>query len=77
MFAYTVHVIYQIGNIANTHERKRCRKLDPKNQLFMTLVKLRLNLKTTDIGFRFGLSTSQILRYTCITSFTTWLCFLI
>ena len=37
----------------------------------MMLVKLRLNVKTTDLGFHFGLSTSQISRYV-----TTWLCFL-
>ena len=60
-----------MGCKEGSHLRKRCRKLNPENQLFMTLVKLRLNLKTTDLGFRFGLSTSQISRYV-----TTWLCFL-
>lgn len=51
----------------------RCRlfKLDPKNQLFLLLVKLRLNLKLKDLAFRFGLSTSHASRY-----ITTWVCFL-
>ena len=51
--------------------RHRSRKLDTKNQLFLTLVKLRLNLKLTDLGFRFGISSSQASRY-----ITTWICFL-
>ena len=51
--------------------RKRHRKLDAENQLFMLLVKLRLNLKTRDLAFRFGLSPSQVSRY-----LTTWICFL-
>ena len=37
----------------------------------MTLVKLRLNLKTKDLAFCFGLSTCQVSRY-----LTTWICFL-
>ena len=41
------------------------------NQLFLTLVKLRQNLKITDLSFRFGLSKSQVSRY-----FTTWISFL-
>ena len=51
--------------------RERHRKLDAENQLFMLLVKLRLNLKTRDLAFRFGLSPSQVSRY-----LTTWICFL-
>ena len=51
--------------------RYRSFKLDPKNQLFLLLVKLRLNLKLKDLAFRFGLSTSHTSRY-----ITTWVCFL-
>ena len=51
--------------------RNRKRKLDPENQLFLALVKLRLNLMTKDLAFRFGLSTAQVSRY-----LTTWICFL-
>ena len=52
-------------------KRQRKRKLDPKNQLFFTLVKLKLNLRFKDLGFRFGLSMSQVSRY-----ITTCICFL-
>ena len=42
------------------------------NQLFLTLVKLRLNLMLKDLSFRFErLSVTQISRY-----LTTWICFL-
>ena len=41
---------------------KHCRKLGPENQLFMMLVKLRLNLKTTDFEFRFDCQLSQASR---------------
>ena len=52
--------------------RRHCtRKLDPKNQLFLTLVKLKLNLKLRDLAYRFGLSALQTSRY-----LTTWICFL-
>ena len=73
-FNFLGPVVYKLnywGCKEGSRLRKRCRKLDPENQLFMTLVKLRLNLKTTDLGFHFGLSTSQVSRYV-----TTWLCFL-
>ena len=51
--------------------RHRVRKLDPLNQLFLTLVKLKLNLKQKDLAFRFGISPSVVSRY-----ITTWICFL-
>ena len=41
------------------------------NQLFLTLIKLRLNLRLEDLAFRLGMSTSQTSRY-----ITTWICFL-
>ena len=42
-------------------------KLNPMNQLFLTLVKLRLNLKVKDLAFRFATVSRYI---------TTWICFL-
>ena len=59
------------GSKAGTRTRKRIRKLNPINQLFLMQVKMRLNLKTEDLAFRFGLSPSQTSR-----SITTWICFL-
>jgi hypothetical protein len=51
---------------------KRNKKaLDPFNQLFLTLVKLRLNLRVIDIAIRFGISKSLVSKY-----FITWICFL-
>ena len=45
--------------------------LDPIDQLFLTLVKLKLNLKLKDLAFRFGISPSVVSRY-----INTWICFL-
>ena len=59
------------GSKEGERQRQRTRKLDSKNQLFLTLVKLRLNLKVTDLAFRFNISPSQASRY-----ITTWVCFL-
>ena len=59
------------GSKEGVRQRHWVRKLDTKNQLFLTLVKLKLNLKLTDLAFRFGLSTSQMSRY-----LTTWITFL-
>ena len=59
------------GSKEGIRKRHRKRKLDPRNQLFLTLVKLRLNLKLTDLAFRFGLSTTITSRY-----LTTWISFL-
>ena len=50
--------------------RRKC-KLDPENQLFLTLIKLKLNLRLKDLAFRFGISQAVVSRY-----FTTWVCFL-
>ena len=38
-------------------------KLDPFNQFFLTLVKLKLNLNMRDIAFRFQISTASVSRY--------------
>ena len=46
-------------------------KLDPLNQLFMTLMKLKLNLREKDLAYRFGISVSVVSKY-----FITWVCFL-
>ena len=46
-------------------------KLLPIDQLLMTFVRLRLNLKVVDLAFRFGISPVVVSRY-----FTTWICFL-
>ena len=46
-------------------------KLDPLKQLFLTLVKLRLNHQERDLACRFGISISLVSRY-----FSTWICFL-
>ena len=53
------------------HSHNRQKKLSPLNCLFLTLVKLRLNLTEQDLAFRFGISTSTVSRY-----FITWICFL-
>ena len=46
-----------------TQVRKNSTKLQPMDQLLMTLMKLRLNLKTLDLSFRFGVSRSAVSRY--------------
>ena len=50
---------------------KRKLKLDPKNQFFLTLVRLRLNVRVKDLSVRFGISVGLVSRY-----ITTWICFL-
>lgn len=42
---------------------KRKKKLDPKNQLLLTLMKLRQNPKERDLAFRFGVSVSTMSKY--------------
>ena len=59
------------GSKITTHQRKKTTKLKPIDQHLMTLMKLRLNLKTLDLSFRFGVSKSAVSRY-----ITTWICFL-
>ena len=55
----------------STTGRKRRMKLDPLNQLFLTLMKLRLNLRERDLAQRFGIAVSIVSKY-----FITWVCFL-
>ena len=59
------------GSKEGVRKRRRLRKTDSKNQLFLVLVKLRLNLRHRDLAFRFGFSVCQVSRY-----ITTWICFL-
>ena len=46
-------------------------KLDSLNQLLLTLMKLRLNLRERDLAQRFGIAVSVVSKY-----FITWVCFL-
>ena len=50
---------------------RRSRKLDPINQLSLTLMKLKLDLKYLNLSVRFGISKTLVSRY-----FTAWVCFL-
>ena len=59
------------GVSQHAQKRQRRRKLDSLNQLFLTLMKLRLNLRNKDLAFRFSISESLVSRYV-----TTWICFL-
>ena len=59
------------GVIAKSKKRNRPTKLTPIDQFFLTLVKLKLNLKVKDLALRFGISPAAVSRY-----FTTWICFL-
>ena len=59
------------GTKEGERSRHRHRKLSPINIFFLTLVKLRLNLRVMDLAYRFGLLVSQTSKY-----LTTWICFL-
>ena len=63
------HLNYIGSKSKGKHRRKR--KLDPLNQFFMMLMKLRLDFSERYLGLRFGVSTSTVSRY-----FITWVCFL-
>ncbi len=54
-----------------TTRRRKNKALTPVNQFFLTLVKLRLNLRVIDLAIRFGISKSLVSKY-----FITWICFL-
>ena len=56
---------------SSTRTGKRHGKLTPKNQFFLTLIRLRLNLRVKDLAVRFGISVGLVSRY-----ITTWICFL-
>ena len=59
------------GSKPTRHVRRRSTKLNPMNQLLMTLMRLRLNLKVIDLSIRFGVSKNAVSNYV-----TTWICFL-
>ena len=59
------------GSKIEPRVRQRSMKVNPIDQLLMTLMKLRLNLKVVDLAFRFHLSPAAVSRY-----ITTWICFL-
>ena len=54
-----------------TSRRRKTRVLSPLNQYFLTLVKLRLNLRERDLAYRFGVSTAFVSKI-----FVTWVCFM-
>ena len=66
-----VNELHYRGKKGGQGLRHRVRMLDPVNQLFLTLIKLKLNLKLKDLAFRFGISPSVVSRY-----INTWICFL-
>ena len=66
----SVHCLNYWGD-KDTTKAKRKNNLDPKNQLFLTLMKLRQNPKERDLALRFGVSVSTVSKY-----FITWVCFL-
>ena len=66
----SVHYLNYWGDKGMT-KGKRKKKLDPMNQLFLTLIKLRQNPKERDLALRFGISVSTVSKY-----FITWVCFL-
>ena len=59
------------GSKETQKKRHRKTKLDSLNQLFLTLIKLRSNLREKDIANRFGIAVSTVSKY-----FITWVCFL-
>ena len=54
-----------------SRKRQTKRKLSSVDQLLLTLMKLKLNLRNKDLGFRFSISESLVSR--CL---STWVCFL-
>lgn len=51
--------------------RRNKKALNPLNQFFLTLIKLKLNLRVIDLAIRFGISKTLVSKY-----FITWVCFL-
>ena len=72
-FKFLGPVVYELEYWSSKRKQRKRRscKLDPINQLFLTLVKLRLNLKVQDLAYHFGLSTGSVSNY-----LTTWINFL-
>ena len=62
----------QYWGVLTKSKQKNCpTKLTPMDHFFLTLVKLKLNLKVKGSALRFGISPAAVSRY-----FTTWICFL-
>ena len=64
----------QLTNILGHKEKtlaRRRKKLDSLNQLFLTPIKLKLDLNIRDLAFRFQISTTTVSRY-----FITVVCFM-
>ena len=53
------------GDKEFTRKRQRKRKLSSLDQLLLTLMKLRLNLRNRDLGVRLVMSESLVSRYVC------------
>ena len=65
-----VYMLNYWGQSERKSKRKRKRMvLDPLNQLFLTLVRLKLNLHVVDLAYRFGISNGLVSGY-----FITWVC---
>ena len=67
----SVHELNYWGSKRGERKRNRPTKLSPLNQLFLTLMKLKLNFPVKDLAFRFTISKSLVSKYV-----TTWICFL-
>ena len=67
---WTMHLNYW-GSKDGVRKRQRLRRIDGKNQLFLVLLKLNLDLKHKDLALRFGISVTQVSRH-----ITTWICFM-
>lgn len=65
-----VHELTYWGEKEYTRKQHRKRKLSCLDQLFL-MIKLRLNLRNKDLGYRFNISESLVSHYIC-----TWICFL-
>ena len=65
----SVHSLRYWGNKSDSKGKRK--KLDPINQLFLTLIKLRQNPKERDLAVCFGIFVSTVSKY-----FITWVCYL-
>ena len=68
----SAHRLYYWGDTERkTTRRRKSTALNPLNQYFLTLMRLKLNLRVIDLANRFGISTSLVSKY-----FITWVCFM-
>ena len=66
-----VHELKYWGEKDYERKQQRKRKLSSLDQFFLTMTKLKLNLRNKDLGYRFGISESLVSCY-----IYTWTCFL-